>query len=263
MANVTYPQGKFAVLVPSCDGYSDLWKPFFSLFWKFWPDCPLPVYLLSNFTSIADTRVRKLPVGQDVSWSDNLAKALGRLNYEYIFLFLDDLFLTRHINTKKVLDILDWAARSQVNCLRFNPSPKADCLYDDTVGIVSPGALYRASTVMSVWKKEVLLNLLRPGESAWDFEIKGSIRSDEFDSFFSTWEKYFPVINGVIKGKWLPSAAKQLDQLGVEVDLVYRPMMSQAEATVFFCKQQRSKLLSIVPAKYRRSVRYFVMGLSH
>ena len=194
MTGIKHPERQFAVLVPSCDGYSDLWKPFFTLFWKFWPDCPLPVYLLSNFASVADDRARALHVGEDVSWSDNLAKALASLNYEYIFLFLDDLFLTGNVDTKTVLGILNWAVRSKINYLRFNPSPKADRLYNDIVGVVSPGTIYRTATVMSLWRKEVLLNLLRPGESAWDFEIKGSIRSDEFDGFFSTWKRYFPVI---------------------------------------------------------------------
>jgi hypothetical protein len=263
MKSKTCLEGKLAILVPSCDRYSDLWNPFLTLFWKFWPDCPLPVYLLSNFASVADDRVRTLPVGEDVSWSDNLAKALDRLNYEYILLFLDDLFLTSHVDTKTVLGILDWAVQSKVNYLRFNPSPKADRYHNDITGVVSPGTVYRTATVMSVWRKDVLLSLLRPGENAWDFEIKGSIRSDEFDGFFSTWEKHFPVINGVIKGKWLPSAARTLEKLGVEIDLTSRPVMSRTRAMVHFCKQQRSSLLKILPSKYRRSVRYFIMGLSH
>jgi hypothetical protein len=37
-----------AVIVVSCDLYSDVWKPFFTLFFKYWNDCPFPVYLTSN-----------------------------------------------------------------------------------------------------------------------------------------------------------------------------------------------------------------------
>jgi len=37
-----------SILIPSCDKYSDLWRPFFTLFWRHWPDCPFPVYLGSN-----------------------------------------------------------------------------------------------------------------------------------------------------------------------------------------------------------------------
>lgn len=38
-----------AVVVASCDAYADLWEPFFRLFRRYWPDCPYPVYLGSNF----------------------------------------------------------------------------------------------------------------------------------------------------------------------------------------------------------------------
>ena len=37
-----------SVLVPSCDAYADLWIPFFALFWRYWSDCPFPVYLGTN-----------------------------------------------------------------------------------------------------------------------------------------------------------------------------------------------------------------------
>lgn len=109
MVGPTPLKTKLAVLVPSCDKYADLWKPFFTLFWKFWPDCPFPVYLLTNISTIDDNRVQVLPVGQDVSWSDNLAKTLEKLNYEYVFLFLDDLFLVGRVDTEKVVGILNWA----------------------------------------------------------------------------------------------------------------------------------------------------------
>jgi hypothetical protein len=34
---------RIAIPVVSCDKYSDLWQPFFALFDRFWPDCPLDI----------------------------------------------------------------------------------------------------------------------------------------------------------------------------------------------------------------------------
>lgn len=34
-----------AVLVNSCDKYSETWIPFFTLLKKYWPDCEYPIYL--------------------------------------------------------------------------------------------------------------------------------------------------------------------------------------------------------------------------
>lgn len=257
MANLN---NRLAVLVVSCDQYSDLWKPFFSLFWLFWPDCPFLVYLLSNSSTFTDPRIRPLMVGKDVSWSDNLVRAISQLPHDYVLLFLDDLFLVDNVDTGEVIRILDWAVASQVNYVRFSEVTKPDRPYSDLVGFVSPGRIYRASTVMSVWKKEILLALLRPGESAWDFETKGSVRSEEFNSFFSVWHEPFHIINSVIKGKWRPCAVKKLHSLGVEVDLSKRTVMTPAEAVGFFLKEQRSKALRILPVSYRRSIRTFFEG---
>ncbi len=53
----------------------------------------------------------------------------------------------------------------------MNPWPKPDKHYSQLVGIVSKGTIYRTATVLSVWKKDILLDLLKVGESAWDFEV--------------------------------------------------------------------------------------------
>jgi len=244
-----------AVLVPSCDKYSDLWEPFFRCFWRFWPDCPFDVHLLSNHCGLSHAKVRSLKVGDDLSWSDNLARAIRQLPYEYVFLFIDDLFLIRPVDNQRVVHVLKWAVASQVNYIRLNPSQKPDQPYDNVVGIVSPGTVYRMSTVVAVWKKSIPLNLLKSGESAWEFEIKGSVRSDKYDGFYSTWQDCFPIINGVIKGKWRGAAIRRLGSLGMKIDLSARSVMTQTEEIIFFCKQQRSRLLNVLPPQHRRTAR--------
>ncbi len=47
-----HTNSELAILVCSCDKYADVWEPFFKLFFKFWPDCPYPIYLLSNYLTI-------------------------------------------------------------------------------------------------------------------------------------------------------------------------------------------------------------------
>jgi uncharacterized NAD-dependent epimerase/dehydratase family protein len=147
---------------------------------------------------------------------------------------------------------------AKVNYVRLNPSQRPDRPYNDLVGIVSPGTIYRTSTVVSVWKKQMLQTLLRSRESAWDFEIKGSVRSDEYDDFYSTWKNCIPAVNGVIKGKWRGAAIRKLNSLGVEIDAAERAIMTQTEELIFFCKQQRSRLLNVLPPQRRRSVRALV-----
>jgi hypothetical protein len=123
------------------------------------------------------------------------------------------------------------------------------------VGIVSKGTIYRTSTILSVWKKNIILALLKPGETAWDFEIHGTVRSDEYDSFYSTYKEHFPIVNSVIKAKWHPRAIKKLRSLGEDVDLGRRKIMSASEVAKLSLKEKRSFLLNLFPARYRRKLK--------
>ena len=45
---------KLAILMLSCDKYSDLWDDFFNLKERFWPDCPYHCYLATDTKSIRE-----------------------------------------------------------------------------------------------------------------------------------------------------------------------------------------------------------------
>ena len=219
-----------SILVVSCDKYSDLWRPFFDSFRRFWPDCPFNVYLLSNKKPCDIRGVKTILAGDDLSWSDSLQKGVIQLQEDYVFLFLDDLLLRRPVNTQKVLEILGWAVESNINYIRMNPMKnKPDKHVNKSVGLISKKSIYRTSVVMSAWKKSVLLDLLKPGESAWGFEVHGSVRSDEYDKFYATWKKYFAITNVVVKGKLRKGAVRKLKSLGIDVDLTSRKIMTSWE----------------------------------
>lgn len=257
-----YIKNKFAVLVVSCDKYSDLWDPFFKLFFKFWPDCPFNIYLLSNYKITNFPKVKTINIGEDISWSDNLYKGLNLLKEDYVFLLLEDLFLTDFINTNKILNLFNLVLNIDANYLRIIPLPKPDKKYSELIGLVSKGTLYRATSANCIWKKKVLLKLLKTNETAWDFEIIGSIRSDEYDNFFSTWEIYIYFINGCIRGKLQRSTIKKLKSLGIQIDLNKREVMTLKETIAFFFKSLRFRLfLEIFPTKYRKRIRDFIVNL--
>jgi len=176
-----------------------------------------------------------------------------------VFLFIDDFFLVDYVKTDMVIKAFKWMLGNSANCVKMNSRQHPDKPYNDLVGIISKGTIYR-TTVMSVWKKNILLELLKDGESAWDFEIYGTVRSDKYDGFYSTWEDCFPVINGVIKGKWQRGAVRRLNLLGIKVDLNRRQMMTKKETVVLFFKELRSKMFKMIPAKYRRKVKDFILG---
>ncbi len=249
-----------AVLVVSCDNYSDVWQPFFELFKRFWGNCPYPVYLLTNHLRPNIDNVTIVNVGDDISWSDNLLTGLKQIKEEYVFLFLEDLMLEGSVDSAKVKEVFDWTIENQINYVRLNPSTKPDVQYNSTVGIVSKGTIYRASVVVCLWKKSLLSALLKKGENAWEFEKYGSIRSDEHDGFYSTYQDYFPIINSIIKRVWETSAVSKLKSLGVKLDFSKRRKMTFSESIVWKFKLVRSLIFNLFPAKTRRFIKSVAQG---
>ena len=112
----------------------------------------------------------------------------------------------------------------------------------------------------TLWRKSVLERLLRPGESAWEFEINGTARSDEFDLFYSTVAPHFTLINCVIKGRWHPAALKAVRRLGVHPDSTVKGLMTHRQVLRqrFLCL--RARMFRLVPLAYCIPVKEFLQG---
>lgn len=212
---------------------------------------------MSNKKTFNQQGVTNILTGDDPSWSDSLIKGVSQIKQEYVFMFLEDLFLVEPVDTGKVLEVFDWAVTNNVNYLRTylmtNNKPDKPC--NQFVGSLSKKTIYRASTVMVLWKKQVLLDLLKPGESAWEFEIKGTVRSDKYDGFYATWQNRFTIFNTVIKGKWRRDAVRKIQSLGIETDLKARELMTRKEAFSLKTQLWRSRLLSLFPVRFKRKIR--------
>ena len=242
------------LLAVSCDNYSDLWNPFFTSLFKFWPNCNLDVHLLSNHKSYENGRVSSIVVGDDISWSDNLLKCLNNLHKEYVLIFIEDCMLNKKVDNLYFKKLISWVDEHSPNYLRLNISHKPD-YYDDLVGSIPIKTAYKTSTLPCLWKRTVLQELLKPGESAWDFEIFGSVRAYKYGKFFAVYNSLFSFENGVIKGKWRKSTLKKLKQRGVKIDTSSRDTMSSIEELLYQMRVTRSVLFNQLPNFFRRSLK--------
>lgn len=242
-------------MIASCDSYQDLWEPFFHCFRSSWPECPFPIYLLTNTLASGIPGVCDLKAGPDRGWSANLGDGLARLSEPYVLLLLEDLLLLEQVDHTKTMRALGRAIDAGANCLKLNPLPPPDQPFDPTMGIVSPKSHYRVSTVATLWKKTMLAGLLRPGETAWDFERKGSVRSDAWSGFYACWKPHLPVTNAVVKGLWRPPVLRRVLQSGAPVDQTARLVMGSFARWSYFCARAQSRGLALLPVTARRTVR--------
>jgi len=196
-------KNNIAIVVLSFDGFKDLWQPFFDFFFECWPDCPYEIYLLNNFEEFKDGRVNNLLVGEDVSWSESLIKGLNKIEEERVFFLYDDCFINK-IDIKELTEYFLKAIENDIVSLQIRPSYFVSKFGVNQPILMPSKALYRNALFCNLIKRKHLLLLLNPGESAWDFELKGNIRSHRYD-YFSIRRKCIDYHHGVVKGKWFLS----------------------------------------------------------
>jgi len=223
-----------AILVASFDGYKDLWEPFFGCFFKYWPDCPYPVFLGSNAVTYHHKQIDSILVGSDQGYTSNLIAMLEQLDYPWIILWVDDAFLSRPVDTARLKQLIANAKAEQAASLKLIASKSTRSVANPSstgIGEIPRGTPYRVSISLSLWQKRSLLDCLIPGLSAWQIELNGTFKA------LQTSNKYFGVANvhrepvldfvhGVIKGKWTPEAVEFLNNEGFARHLGTRERLS-------------------------------------
>jgi hypothetical protein len=247
---------RVAIVVPSCDEYSDLWEAFFQTLRMRWKTCPFYVYLVSNRLDFLADGVTTIKVGEDRTWSANLIRALASVMSDYVLLFMDDLFLSSDVDDKRIVALIGRCVSERWDYLRLNPTPgpqRAQSI-GGGVGRILPGDWYRSSTVLAVWKKEVLLDVLDSNENAWEFEIFGDARTDKYKQWFACERQNLSFYNLVIKGKMDRLSLYRLQSSGVRI-VTARPIMTPIETLLFLLRRIRSILMILIPRGSRRKLR--------
>lgn len=214
-----------AVLVLSCDKYSDLWNPFFVQFKKYFPTQDFPVYFGSNAKKCTEPGVIPLLTGDDPDWSTSLKRILAQIKEPKLFVILEDLLLAEpihqesfeaaltYLREKDALHIKYWAIPMQI---QPGENPR--------IGEYPKGAPFRA-TVCGFWDRKYLSELLIEGENPWNFEILGSYRTSYSPGFYALTSPLAAYWNTIEKGCWIPQSVAAAQAAGVQLELDRRPML--------------------------------------
>lgn len=208
------------LVVVSCDRYADLWDPFFGCLERYWPDCPFPVQLVSNERGYDRPGVQVVRIGPDRDYASNLIAAISAVQTPWLILWVEDALFRARIDTARVLAILEEAVSAGAGYLKLTAdTPLAfDAPHGGRVGEIPRGVRYRSAIGTALYRKDILLQLLVPGASAW--ELDTSTRSNELPEPFMALtarearEPLLPIVNAVIKGQWYRPAVSFLRREG-------------------------------------------------
>ncbi len=219
-----------SIIISSFDGFSDVWEPFFKLFFRYWPNCPFPIYLITNYKQYQNPKVVSLKLGEDCGWADNLKKALDRINTKYVLYLQEDYLLNKPVDNNRIKQLLHLIDKYKASHLRLWPTKiTANRYFSPELVELLPGAKYRLSTQAAFWNKDDLREFLRPGESGWKFELEND-NAKRKDKLFLSVRRNEPAIHyfatAIKKGIWFYDAVKLCEREGVIINKTARPIES-------------------------------------
>ncbi len=168
---------QLAILVLSCDKYSDLWDDFFNLKERFWSDCPYPCYLATDTVEYQRDGVQLIHFGNIRTWSICARKALAQIPEPYIALFLEDAFIYKQIDTSVVSEDLKFFIDNKLDFLTLERNRMERGLTKDDelaphIWRINRHRKYGIDTSAAIWEKEFLIRALEKEDcNAWQFEV--------------------------------------------------------------------------------------------
>ena len=240
------------LIVCSCDGYSDVWYPYFEIFKRNWSDFAYPIVLNTETEKYTheglDIKCLQLyneETKKKVSWADRMIETLKRIDSDFVMLTCEDNFIVSKVDNDKFEKAFDIIKKNRkISMLSFagklRASEKTKWIGD--FGRIPMKKRYRVVLDTAIWRKDALLRNLKSGESPWEFELKGTERALwDFTEYYryKNYEEFDdaePIVNvpftslqgvGITGGKWRWKNPELFAKYGITVDFSKRGIIDK------------------------------------
>lgn len=215
-----------AVLVNSCDAYSDLWDSFFEFFHIQWGDCPYEIYLNTETKTYQSKffNINIINSSTNLSWTERLIHALTIIKTKYVLFILEDFYFLNKIENTQIFKLIKTIDKiPNFHMLDFVNS-FGPLYYKEKIDLYLKHkyTIFKINATCNLWKRKSFIKNLSPGESPWQYEINGQKRS------FKNHGKYYkngknPIIKvslqyGVVHGKWTYATKKLFEEYNIAQD---------------------------------------------
>ena len=199
-----------SVLIYSCDSYSDVWKPFFTLFWRYW-NCEYPVYLATETKKCAELGVMTINKQAD-TWTERMKQTVDEIPTDFVIGMCEDMFLRREVNQNAINECVRYMLENpKIACFNFEKDYNGASGGDFAgYGKKPHGRNFQKSCQPTLWRRSALSELLNVKMSAWKWEESDA--DEKFDYYIFTGSVDDLVFEygykhecwfGIQKGKWV------------------------------------------------------------
>ena len=224
-----------AVLIGTHDQYRAAWPAMHHSLTKYFPDCPWPIYWVTN--QLDPPCGTGLKVGGGKVWGTNMRKALHMLDSEVVLFMPEDTWMTGKVNTEALVEFATYITDDIVDHIRLVNSDAVIHLKDYTpdprLWIYASNSPYRTSCCPGLWRRDVMRKLIRNTDTAWSFEKQAPSCSRDYLFLCTYASDYIPYVmpvggakwawSPIKRGKWTPGARLWAEVEGVEVDFSKHP----------------------------------------
>ncbi len=217
-------------LISSCEKYSDLWDLQVYHLNKNWPNRNMRTVIVTDCASkkIYDD-VQIFPAGEELEMPQRLKMILNSVSTEYIFISLDDYFLTQKVDNQRIENILNAMDEYKLDYVRLFQIPKERKVLNKEKKLywIDLNRNYGVNLYPGIWRKSFLEQTVRNSMDAWKYEVSlTTIARERNCRCAMSRGEDFVFVDVIRKGKLLSKAAKYLSLNGMTLD---RELISKKE----------------------------------
>lgn len=207
-----YATDRLSIFIDSYDGNSDIWQSFFNIFDFFWKDCPYQRYLVTNEKDCSEKNLTVIKTGREIDWFTTTLTALYKVKTKYVWLFLDDYFLSKKIDNSDIEEVIDYMENNNVFFYRLSLCGSLDKKI--TRRQITNDFYYAINLQPAVWEKEKFIYFLEKLQkegcrTPWDFEryfidyFKRQNKGKTIEGVVYDNRDIMGYQNAIIQGKWV------------------------------------------------------------
>lgn len=219
-----------AIVVNSCDAYSDLWDLFFLCMSDYWDGCDCQIILNTESKQYLvkpdikfNVTCHNYDTGSTDLWGARLISTLNDICAEFVIVLYDDFFLNGPVDQKRLnalLALMEGAPDIGVIYLTKLLGVEKGEVREDGLAVVAPKADYRLNSSPALWRKETLLRFTEATDNPWAWEYFGSYRTFGDNTVFlaiaDSGNDIYPYDyrkgGAIYRGKWVLEVIKPIIQ---------------------------------------------------
>lgn len=224
---------KLTILISSCEAYSDLWDNHVKLLNENWKNRKIDAVIVTDKEHLCSyPNVRVFPAGEFVEMPQRIKKFADNCNSEYLLITLDDYYVDKRIDNKKLEHAIELMEKYKLDYLRFWPFPheKNKVKGEKKVYWIELEGNYKVNLYPAIWRKSFLEATVKKPLNAWQYEVSLTQIAKELNAKCAySMNGEFHIVDVIRKGKLLHPAKKFLDSKGLYLN---RDLISRKEEII-------------------------------